>query len=91
MSIQKIIILSVSILISCAGMAQETDTKRMRITGTDDSQPATVCVSVSECVDKEHAGNIIEGLLLRSDIRGRIETPKRILTEVRSQRRQWTS
>lgn len=57
-------------------MAQETDTKRMRITGTDDSQPATACVSVSEYVDKEHAGNIIEGLLLRSDIRGRIETPE---------------
>lgn len=57
-------------------MAQETDTKRMRITGTDDSLPATACVSVSEYVDKEHAGNIIEGLLLRSDIRGRIETPE---------------
>lgn len=57
-------------------MAQETDTKRMRITGTDDSQPSTVCVSVTEYVDKEHAGNIIEGLLLRSDIRGRIETPE---------------
>ncbi|MBO4963392.1 MAG: hypothetical protein J6C65_00445 [Prevotella sp.] len=70
------IILSVSILVSCAGMAQEAATKRIQIIGTDDSQPATVCVSVTGYVDKEHSGNIIEGLLLRSDIRGRIETPE---------------
>lgn len=76
MSIQKIIILSVFILISSAGMAQEADTKRIQITRTDDSQPSTVCVSVTEYADKEHADNIIEELLLRSDIRGRIETPE---------------